>query len=196
MVEAKNFPFNTHAITVEQFEAHIKLYKGYVDKMNEVTDKLAQQTPPVVANATYSLYRGLKKGETYAAAGVILHEAYFQNMTAKATRPCENTAAALTKHFGSFDRWLDDFTSCASAARGWCLLAYEQRSKSLRNILLDLHDEGMIPLSFPLLVLDMYEHAYFMDYSTDKASYIKNFIKSICWETVSQRLEKLGDAVL
>ena len=192
MIEAKSYLFNTRAVTEAQYVAHMQLYKGYVDKINEVTEKLNAEKPPIVSNATYSRYRGLKKGETYAAAGVILHEAYFQNMTAQETHPNENTLNALAKYFGSFEQWQDDFTNCAMSARGWCLLVYEQRTKSLRNMLLDLHDEGMVCLSFPILVLDMYEHAYFMDYGTDKSAYVKAFIKSICWETVGARLRKLS----
>ena len=192
MIQVQNFRYNTGAVTEAQFNAHMKLYKGYVDKTNEITAKLKDEKPPVVSNATYSRYRGLKKGETYALCGVLLHEAYFRNMTASQTEPNEQTMQMLKTHFGGFEQWLDDFISCAQAARGWCVLAYEQRTKTMRNLLLDLHDYGMVTLSFPLLVLDMYEHAYFMDYGTDKDAYIKKFKDSICWKTVGARLEKLG----
>ncbi|MCL2618849.1 MAG: superoxide dismutase, partial [Defluviitaleaceae bacterium] len=135
--------------------------------------------------------RGLKVAETFALSGVILHEMYFQNMSAKPTSPCDKTMTVLEESFGTYDEWLIDFRACALSARGWCLLAYEQRTKTFRNLLQDAHNEGQIPGTYPLLVLDVYEHAYFLDYGTDKAAYIEKFITSINWDAVSKRLGAL-----
>lgn len=191
-ITAKNYPYNTNAVSQAQFDEHIKLYHGYVDKINEVTNRLGAEKAPIAANAVYSEYRGLKKGETFALDGVILHEAYFQNMTAETTAPNPKTLEIMNRHFGGTDGWAEDFTNCGKAARGWCVFIYDQRGKSFRNILLDAHDDGMVALAFPLLILDMYEHAYFMDYGKNKDEYIKQFMKSICWKTVGRRIDKLG----
>ncbi len=192
MITANTYPYQTNVVSQKQYDAHIKLYRGYVDKVNEITDKLQALTPPIAANATYSLYRGLKKGETYALDGVMLHEAYFQNMTNQATSPDEATMHIIKAAFGSFDKWQDDFTNCAKSARGWCVFAYEQRTNSFRNLLQDSHDDGVVCLAYPLIVLDMYEHAYFLDYATDKDAYIKKFMAGISWETVGKRVQKLN----
>jgi Fe-Mn family superoxide dismutase len=89
--------------------------------------------------------------------------------------------------YGSFDKWKEDFTACATSARGWCILAYEQRTARCRDILLDVHDEGQIATAFPIIIIDMYEHAYFLDYGIDKASYIKRFIDNIPWDVIEKR---------
>lgn len=190
-IKAKHFPFDTSAVSKKQFDEHMKLYKGYVDKTNQITNKLSTGGELPGANATYSPYRGLKKGETYAIDGVILHEAYFQNMTETKTLPGPLTARIFHDTFGGYEAWKEDMVACGKAARGWSVLVYEQRTGCFRNILLDLHDDGLICMAFPLIVMDMYEHAYFLDYGTDKEKYIHRFIDSINWEVIEKRVQKL-----
>lgn len=191
-IVAKKIEYNTNAVTKKQFDEHLKLYKGYVDKTNSITKELDKNADRANANATYSKYRGFKKGETYALDGTILHEAYFQNMTSQPTTPCHKTMELLSRFFGNYQSWLDDFTACGKSARGWCILSYEQRTATMRNLLLDSHDDGVVCMAYPVLVLDMYEHAYFLDYGTDKEKYIKKFIESIDWNVVSKRISKLN----
>ena len=190
-INPTQFAYDTGAVSQRQFDEHMKLYKGYVDKTNAITEELALGSDRDKANAVYSKYRGLKDSETFALSGVILHEMYFQNMTAGPGRPCEKTQMVLEDSFGGYEGWLADFKACATAARGWCSLSYEQRTKTFRNVMQDIHDEGLIVGMYPLLVLDMYEHAYFLDYGTDKASYINKFVDSINWDAVSKRLKAL-----
>jgi len=191
-INPTQFAYDTGAISQKQFDEHIKLYTGYVGKVNSITDELAKNGGQSDANAIYSKYRGLKDSETFALAGTILHELYFQNMSAKLSEPCEKTLMILEDSFGSFDNWLADFKACATSARGWCILGYEQRTKTFRNLMQDTHNSGAVPCVYPLLVLDMYEHAYFLDYGTDKATYINKFIASINWNIVSKRLKALS----
>ena len=185
------FNYDTNAVTQKQFDEHAKLYKGYVDKVNAISDELALHDAQAQANAVYSKYRGLKDSETFALAGVILHEMYFQNMSQTSGEPDEKTMMVLEDSFGSFENWLADFKACATAARGWCVLCYEQRTKTFRNILQDAHDKGSVAGMYPLLVLDVYEHAYFMDYGTGKAAYIDKFVASINWDVVGKRVKAL-----
>jgi len=190
-IQAVEFPYDTSVISKKQFDDHMILYKGYVDKANAVSKQLATDGGRAEANATYSLYRGLKKGETYALDGVILHELYFQNLSGGRVPMGKETAALLAKHFGSVENWLDDCKACALSARGWCVLAYEQRTDTCRNLLMDWHDEGLVLGCYPLVVLDMYEHAYFLDYGTDKGSYIQNFINGVDWNVVEKRIKQV-----
>ncbi|MCL2853741.1 MAG: superoxide dismutase [Defluviitaleaceae bacterium] len=185
------FAYDTSAVSQRQFEEHMKLYKGYIDKTNAIGEELTKDAGRDQANAVYSKYRGLKDSETFALCGAILHEMYFQNMSAKPSEPCEKTMMILEDGFGSFDNWLTDFKACATSARGWCSLCYEQRTKTFRNVMQDAHDKGPIVGMYPLLVLDMYEHAYFLDYGTDKAAYISKFAASINWDVVSKRIKAL-----
>ena len=187
-ISAIPFAYQTDVVTQKLFDNHIKLYQGYVDKTNEITLKLAASTNAELkaANATYSAYRGLKRGESYAIDGVILHELYFHNLVTENSPIGRRVSLLLERHFGGFENWKSAFTASALTARGWCILAYEQRTQSLRNIVLDSHDDGLICGAYPLLALDMYEHAYVADYGTDKGSYIERFIANIPWGVVEK----------
>jgi Fe-Mn family superoxide dismutase len=187
-----NFEYeNIDVISKKQFEVHLELYKGYVKKINEIWKKLSSDAQREEANATYSYYRGLKKGETYALDGTILHELYFSNIGGTNKLPHGYALDMIVRDFGSYDNWKQDLTACGKAARGWAVLAYDQRSKRLHNFLLDSHDEGPIWNAFPILVLDVYEHAYYIDYTNKKGEYINNFFKDIDWDIVNHRANAL-----
>jgi Fe-Mn family superoxide dismutase len=175
-IQAGNFPYATTVVSKAQYDAHMKLYNNYVVTLN-ASD---QATPPAD-------YRGWKKAQIYALDGVILHELYFQNMGAGGQSAGRAFTALVTQAFGSFDAWRKDFVSCANAARGWCMTVYDQRTRMVRNALLDTHDEGNITAACPILVLDMYEHAYFLDYTTDKGAYIAKFLDEVNWLAVEER---------
>lgn len=190
-ISAIPFPYRTGAVTKKQFEEHMTLYKGYVDKVNSITEELTDTALQRDANGIYSVYRGLKKAETFAIDGTILHELYFGNMTNREENPHTGAIAVFNKYYGSYDAFISDFIACAKSARGWVVFSYEQRTQRFRNILLDAHDFGDVTMAYPVLVLDMYEHAYFTDYGTDKAKYINEFIKYIDWKVVDERLKKI-----
>jgi len=193
VIKPEEFTHNgVNAVSPAQFEAHYKLYKGYVDKVNEITRKLEEPNNGAgSANSTYSLYRGLKESESFALDGCILHELYFENLGGEFREPLEKANKIINKQFGQMQNFLADLTACCMAARGWCVFIYEHRTETFRNIMLDAHNVGNILLGYPLLAIDMYEHAYFLDYQTDKAKYIKAVIDDINWNVVERRIEYL-----
>jgi len=186
-ISAMPFPYTTGVVTRKQYDDHMNLYKGYISKTNEISHVLATEPEYDTANATAGHYRGWKKSEPYAINGVILHELYFQNLGHEESPPGIKMQHLMDKFFGGLANWKKDFAACATSARGWCMLAYEQRTGTCRNILLDAHDDGNIATAFPIVVLDMYEHAYFIDYGTDKTAYINRFISHIPWNVVERR---------
>jgi Fe-Mn family superoxide dismutase len=192
MIEKVQFNY-TDDITVinkEQFDVHIRLYEGYVNSINKIDDDLMWGNPQRdQANSTFSWYRELKRGETYALDGVILHELYFENIGGREEEPGQNIREKLELFFGNFKNWSDDFIATAKASRGWAVLCFDQRSRRLRNISLDAHDLGNIAYSAPALILDVYEHAYFLQYADNKTEYINNFMKNINWSVVGNRLD-------
>ncbi len=191
MIERIPFTYTSDITLVnpEQFKAHMRLYDGYVNSINKIDSILnngdAQRD---LANATMSWFRELKRGETYALNGVILHELYFENIGGESSEPEEETLAMMEQDYGSFEQWAEDFTATAMVSRGWAVLCYDQRSGRLRNISLDQHDLGNIAYSAPILVLDMYEHAYFLQYADNKAEYIRNFMENINWTIIDSRI--------
>ena len=185
-MQAIDFSYQTNVVSQRQFETHIGLYHNAVDAANRIEDALRPQLWPG-ANAIDSPYRALKKEQAYAMNSVVLHEAYFKNMSNEHTTPGDSTMQLLLAGFGSFENWHDDFVACAKSARGWCITTYNQEMHKTANNLLDAHDVGFMALSFPLIVLDMYEHAYFLDDGSDKNAYIERFVKGIDWDVVESR---------
>lgn len=187
-----NFKYSDDVTVInqEQFDAHMRLYEGYINKMNEIDMLLENDADPEQSNSTYSKYRGIKRGETFALNGVILHEYYFENIGGDEMKPEEFVLNDIVKDFGSYENWQKDFVATAKASRGWVIMCYDMRSERFRNISLDAHDVGNIAKSIPLLVLDMYEHAYFLQYGDKKVDYINNFMKNIDWNIISMRIEE------
>lgn len=190
MIKAVDFQYSDNITSVnrKQYEEHIKLYKGYVEKINEIDEILKGDAKREEANAIYSFYRGCKRGETYALDGVILHELYFENMGGRVNDIIPTARKQIEVCFGSYEFWKKDFIATAKASRGWAVLCYDQRSYRYRNISLDSHDLGNIAYSAAVLVLDVYEHAYFMQYGTDKDKYIDAFMNNINWDIVEKRM--------
>lgn len=191
MIEKIQFTYSSDitVISREQFEAHMRLYEGYVTNINKIDAELFQGNPQRdQANTTFSYYRECKRGETFALNGVILHELYFENIGGSSA-PDQMVRGAIEKEFGSLQGWQEDFIATAKASRGWAALSYDQRGGRLRNISLDAHDLGNIAYSAPILVLDMYEHAYFFDYLDKKADYISKFMQNINWDVISRRMD-------
>jgi Fe-Mn family superoxide dismutase len=191
MIEKVAFRY-TDDITVinqEQFDVHMRLYEGYVTNINKIDAELMNgNAQREQSNSTFSYYRELKRGETYALDGVILHELYFENIGGTTSQPDHIIRELLENDFGSYRSWQEDFVATAKASRGWAVLTYDQRSNRLRNISLDAHDLGNIAYSAPILILDMYEHAYFLQYADNKAEYITNFMNNINWQVISGRV--------
>lgn len=185
-----NFEYSEDVTVInkEQFEAHMRLYEGYIKKMNEIDNLLMEEGDLEDSNATYSEYRAIKRGETFALNGVILHEYYFENIGSINNESNDEVKNLLAKDFGSYKLWQQHFIATAKASRGWAVLCFDFRSNRFRNISLDAHDLGNIALAVPVLVIDMYEHAYFLQYADNKNEYITNFMKNIDWSIVKNRI--------
>ncbi|MCF6096493.1 Fe-Mn family superoxide dismutase [Thermovorax subterraneus] len=180
-------PGFTERQILEHYEV---LYKGYVNKVNEIRNLLLSADRKD-ANATYSYFRGLKKGETYAIDGVILHELYFENLGGTGGMPRGELMRQIEWDFGSYDAWLEDFKATGMAARGWAILVYDIRCDKLVNYLLDAHNYGVVHGAEVVLVLDVYEHAYFIDYGTRKADYIRAFMNNVDWNVAEIRFKRI-----
>lgn len=191
MIEMIQFTYtpDIKVINQEQFDVHMRLYKGYVNNINKIDAELSVgDVKRDQSNTTFSFYRECKRGETYALNGVILHELYFGNIGGYTQEPGGLLKEYLERDFGSYKNWQEDFIATAKASRGWAVLCFDQRSNHFRNISLDAHDYGNITYSAPALILDMYEHAYFLQYADKKEEYITNFMNNINWLEVGNRL--------
>lgn len=189
--QAKDLPFEKKAlggISEKTLEIHHdKLYVGYVNKKNEIETKL--RDVEVKGNATYSEFRGLKAEQTFAANGVYLHERYFKSLGGDGMMPEGALKEAITAEWGSVEAWVESFTACGMSARGWVVLAYDFNDGRLHNYIGDMHNQGGVWGCLPIFVLDVYEHAYFMDFGSDRGSYIKDFLANANWADAAAKYE-------
>ncbi len=172
-------------------EHHDVLYAGYVKKWNEIQEKL-KKAERAAANATYSEYGEMKREETFALNGVKLHEGYFNTMVSGGSQPSGIMRQWLADDFGSFEEWLDDFKALGLAARGWVILAMDLDDGKLYNYLCDSHNQGGVWNAIALLIMDVYEHAYFLDYATARKAYIEVFCKNIDWAFADRIISKFN----
>lgn len=190
-LSAKEFDFKkVKTLSNNQLSQHYQLYKGYINKTNELWSQL-ENVNLENTNTAFSPYRCIKIGESFALNGVKLHELYFSNLGGQGGKASGSILKMLEDDFGSFDNWLAYFKAAGLSARGWAVLALDSIDGKLHNYIQDAHDIGVITLSYPLLVLDVYEHAYMIDFGVDRKSYLEAYFKTIDWDVVNQRLEFL-----
>jgi Fe-Mn family superoxide dismutase len=188
----KVFQTEKFGISRKTHEEHYKLYQGYVNKTNEIRKALAALTSDDFAkgNQTYSLIRSLKVDYTFALGGVKNHELYFENLGGGGSEPSSELRQALARYFGSFERWLEDLKATGMAARGWVWLAYDHDEGILFNYIGDAQNTFPVWHNTVLLALDVYEHAYYLDFQTARARYLDAFIQAIDWDVVNRRYEE------
>lgn len=186
----RSFEVALDGISKKTMEEHYKLYQGYVNKANEILEKLAAlDKDPAKANPTYSDIRELKVEYTRAVGGVKNHENYFALLGGTGGRPSGKLAALIERDFGSFEAWQQDLKATGIAARGWAWLAYDWDSGRLFNYIGDEQNTFPIWNASVLLALDVFEHAYFIDFGTAKAAYIDTFFRNLDW-TVPERIAR------
>lgn len=168
---------------------HYKLYEGYIKKANEIQDKL-KSVDLTTANATYSDLRALKLGFSFAVDAIKGHELYFEHLNSVKTKLGDSFASLIEKSFGNFETWLIDMKQTGIAARGWVWSAVDLDSGELINVLGDGHDAFPIWNATPLVALDVYEHAYFMDYGVNRKDYIETFFKHLDYGVIENRIQK------
>lgn len=169
---------------------HENNYTGAVKALNVVEQRLValgkeKDLPPYI-------YGDLKRQELARTGSMVLHEKYFANLGGNGK--ADGTAKKLIEQwFGSYETWETEFKRTGislSGGSGWTILAFNQQTKELHNYWAGDHTTNA-PYSVPILVLDMYEHAYQMDYGAAAAKYVDAFMANINWEEVNRRVEAL-----
>ncbi|MEY8000118.1 superoxide dismutase [Clostridium sp. Mt-5] len=190
-IKPETFNFKSvKGISTKQLDEHYKLYIGYVNALNKIWNTPYIPGNYTDSNPTYSAMRSLKLGETYSLNGVKLHELYFQNMTGGNNAPQGPLLNAIKNQFSSYDNFISYLTNVGLSMRGWAILSIDSMDNKLHIIGSDLHDTGAVWISCPILVMDVYEHAYFMDFGTDRRKYISTFIQNINWDILNNRFKK------
>ena len=163
-------------------------YVGAVKRLNAIGAQLAELD---FAKAPTFVVNGLKREELIAANSMILHEIYFDNLGG-GSNPSAGLADAIARDFGSLDRWRTQFSAMGKAeggGSGWVILTYSPRDKRLVNQWAADHTTTLAG-GRPVLVLDMYEHAYHMDYGAAAARYVDVFMEAIRWDNANKIFEQ------
>jgi Fe-Mn family superoxide dismutase len=170
---------------------HDTHYAGYVNKRNEIEKELAT-VDRAKANVNYSQFRSLKLEETWNGNGSILHEVYWDTMGGDGKySDSMDIMAKIVADFGSFQAWKDDFIATGKAGRGWAVLAIDVLTDGkLRNLLFDVHNQGGLIGSVPLIAADTFEHAYYHKFGPDRASYLNSLVGNIDWQKVDQKFKR------
>ncbi len=172
---------------------HFTLYGGYVTNFNKLNDILvAMEKDGKFGTPEFA---ELNRRLGWEFNGMRLHELYFGNMTKddanKTTTKDSAFEKALVKEFGSYEMWDKDFRSMGGMRGiGWVILYYDAKAGRLFNVWINEHDAGHLSGATPLLVMDVFEHAFITDYGLKKADYIESFVKAIDWKEVEKRMEK------
>src|SRR6201988_4771549 len=165
-------------------------YVGAVKRLNAIGAQLAELD---FAKAPNFVVNGLKREELIASNSMILHEIYFDGLGGS-SRPGGSLADAIARDFGSMDRWRTEFAAMGKAeggGSGWVILAYSPRDKRLVNQWAADHTTTLAG-GVPVLVLDMYEHAYHMDYCAKAAAYVDIYMKAIRWENAAKLYDQFS----
>lgn len=189
-MESKEFQLKSIGLSEEQMDEHLKLYQGYLKKSQEIKEKFVDANLED-ANATQSEIRSLILGETFANNGVRLHKAYFENISEEKEFGGKIKKLIIEK-FGGLEEFKKIVISFALSIRGWVILAWDYETEELRIFGTDQHDIAVWNV-VPLIVLDVYEHAYFIDFGTNKKEYVNWFLEHINWEIASDRANKIKD---
>jgi Fe-Mn family superoxide dismutase len=132
-------------------------------------------------------FETMQRQKSSRGNSVILHEMYFDGLALMANDPAQGVRQAIEKRFGSLDKWSADFINSAKAAAGWAMLVHHPVNGRLYNVVSDEHAMGPLWLAMPLVVIDVYEHAFYIDYQNKKADYIEKFMQHVDWDQADRR---------
>jgi Fe-Mn family superoxide dismutase len=180
-------PWTLNGITPRLIESHYENnYGGALNRLNEIAEELAAVDP---AKASAHAVSRLKKEEAATLNSTLLHELYFASLGGDGRMVPEEMSAAISRDFGSVAGWRDEFIALADAlaeGSGWVLLTYVPRDARLINQTAADHSQS-IAGGIPILALDMYEHAYHLDFGANATAYIAAFMRNIDWDSVQAR---------
>jgi superoxide dismutase, Fe-Mn family len=174
-------------------ESHFKLYEGYVNRTNKLTELLSGLQAKGEALGSNPAYAEMTRRLGFEYNGMVLHEYYFGNMKPGATTtPGAKLKQAMEQSFGSYENWLSDFKAVGtSPGIGWAVTFQDPRTGWLSNHWITLHENGNIAGYTPIIVMDAWEHAFVPDYKPfERAKYVDAYFQNLDFEACEARLKK------
>jgi Fe-Mn family superoxide dismutase len=192
VTQAKSYDLPTELLSNKSKAEHQKLLNGYVDTLNEVSAKL-DTADRENANPNYCPFRCLKLDEVYNINAAYLHALFFENISDVRSMITMDSLAfmRIERDFGSFEAWQKDFVACGLSARnGWVVTCYNSMLKRYMNVVVDLHSQNIPFASYPVIVMDCWEHSYYRDYMSDRKTYLYGMMKELDWNQIEERFKK------
>jgi superoxide dismutase, Fe-Mn family len=184
-----------NGISDQTLEMHFKLYEGYVKNTNLLSEKInAFLADGQVDQEEVPAYSELTRRLGFEYNGMVLHEYYFGNLKRGGSGDPSRTSAfyrAAEERFGSYDLWKTDFVGVGKMRGvGWAICYQDPVTKRLSNHWITLHEAGNVAGFTPILVMDVWEHAFLLDYKPDeRPKYIEAFFANVDWDAVEKRLQ-------
>lgn len=187
--EPKNFDhlLGTKGFSDQLLKNHFTLYQGYVTNTNKLSDALSALLKE--GKTATPEYAEIKRRFGWEFNGMRLHEYYFGNMTKTSVALDKNSKFTnkIVEDFVSYENWEKDFKATGSMRGiGWTILYYDPMASKLFNVWINEHDVSHLSGAVPLLIMDVFEHAFMIDYGLKRADYIEAFFKAIDWATVTK----------
>lgn len=192
VAEPKTFKQVSELVSQKTKDSHVSLYKSYAESLNDVSSKLdtVDRSDP---NSRHSDVRTLKLDEAYNLNATWLHELYFANCFDPNSEIVMDSMAylKLQRDFGTFDDWQKDFIATSLAAgNGWVVCGYHTFLRRYVNTLISHHSGDVMVGLYPVIVVDMWEHAYYRDHLSDKKSYLISQMREFNWGVIEDRFKK------
>jgi len=190
--QAMNFEklLGTEGFSNQLLTNHFTLYSGYVTNTNRLMEELAELEKQGKAGTPQ--YAEMKRRFGWEFDGMRLHELYFGNMVkgGPVLDKGSKLHAKISEDFGSFENWEKAFKATgAMRGIGWAILYYDPMGRQLLNTWINEHDTGHLAAAMPILIMDVFEHAFMIDYGLKRADYIEAFFKAIDWTAVLKRFD-------
>jgi superoxide dismutase, Fe-Mn family len=193
--KAKQFDLSgLQGISDKTLEMHFKLYEGYVKGVNDLNERIAEMLRDGrVDQDEVPAYSELTRRLGFEYNGMVLHEHYFQNLQKQGTgMPSSDSGfvKGAERTFGSYDLWKTDFVGVGKMRGvGWAICYQDPNTGMISNHWITLHETGNVSGFIPILVMDVWEHAFILDYApADRPKYIEAFFSNINWQAVESRL--------
>lgn len=182
----------TKGFSDKALETHFALYEGYVANVNKIMNQACDLSKEEKGDSPE--FAELKRRWGWEFNGMRLHEIYFSSFKKDALAPDESLPLIkkLAEDYGSFENWQKDFVATAMMRGiGWAILYYDAQDpgKNLLNVWINEHDVGHLATATPLLPIDVFEHAFLIDYGTSRKDYVDAFLAAVDWEKINERFE-------
>ncbi len=184
-----------HGISNETLELHFKLYAGYVKGTNTLTERIEEILKDgKVDQEETPAYSELTRRLGFEYNGMVLHEYYFENLARQSDqRRMGAFRERAAETFGSFETWKTDFAGIGNMRGvGWAICYQNPANGRISNHWITLHEHGNVAGFQPILVMDVWEHAYLIDYGSERAKYVDAFFANVAWEVVEGRMTDRG----